>query len=66
MTVKDWLQLAVAAVALFGVAANVRVSMALRERDREDFERLRDEHEETSKDVGKLKERLARIEGRAE
>jgi hypothetical protein len=59
---------AAALLTILGSLANVYVSMALRARDREDFESLRDEYREDQKAAQllreKLLERIAKLEPR--
>lgn len=64
MTIRDIVQLLGIAALLVTQFVSIRVSMALRERDREDFEALRDAHESLRRDHYEVSHRLARLEGR--
>lgn len=61
---KDILLAVAALLTILAAVANVYVSMALRARDREDFEALRDEYHEDKEKAQefreKLRERLAK------
>jgi hypothetical protein len=64
VTLKDWLQAAVALIVIGSALAGVRVSMALRERDREDFEELRDEHRKDHDRIGELEGQVRLLDER--
>ena len=64
MTIKDWLEAAAAALVILSALGSVRVSMVLRSRDRQDFERLRESYDETVKELVKLREKVAGLSGR--
>jgi hypothetical protein len=64
VTIRDMMQLFGAATLLIMQFVSIRVAMALRERDREDFEFLRSDHEALKRDHYAMMERIARLEGR--
>ena len=63
MSVKDWILAAAGVVAILTALGNLYVSVRMRERDREDFERLRDEVDGLVDKVGETREELAALKG---
>jgi hypothetical protein len=63
MTVKDWAAVGMLVITVVGMYANARVSMAMRERDRKDFEQLRREHDELEGKFNEAQIEAARREG---
>ena len=66
MTIRDWLEVAGVGLVILSALGSVRVSMALRVRDRQDFELLRNSCRKTDELMGELRERVAKLEGAAE
>ncbi len=64
MSVRDWTALGLLALTVAGVAINVAVSIALRARDREDFEDMRRELQQLSRDFHEHKNEFALLRGR--
>lgn len=64
MSVKDWTALGLLALTVGGVAVNVAVSIALRARDREDFEEARKELQQLLRDFHDHKNEFALLRGR--
>lgn len=62
-TFKDWLQAGAAALVILSALASVYVQSALRKRDREDFEGLRQDFDDLEDKVSDHGERLGRLEG---
>jgi len=63
MTVRDWAAIGMLLVTVSGMYVNVRVSMALRDRDRQDFEDLRDDHDKLKEAFNEAQIEAARREG---
>jgi hypothetical protein len=64
VTVKDWVTLGALIVTLVGVVTQARVAMALRVRDRQDHEKLREDHDGLAEKVGEQGEKLAELKGK--
>lgn len=64
MSVDRWIMVAAAGVTILSTLGNLYVSVRMRERDREDFERLRDEHDELEKQVASTREDVAALKAR--
>lgn len=64
MTIKDWFIAAAAAVTILSALGGLYVSVRMRERDREDFEALRDEHDSLRELVASTREELAELKGK--
>jgi hypothetical protein len=63
MTVRDWAAIGMLVITVVGMYANARVSMALRERDRKDFEALREEHDKLKDAFNEAQIEAARRDG---
>jgi hypothetical protein len=64
VTIKDWFIAAAAAVTILSALGGLYVSVRMRERDREDFEALRDEHDSLRELVASTREELAELKGK--
>jgi len=64
VSVDRWIMVAAAGVTILSTLGNLYVSVRMRERDREDFERLRDEHDELEKQVASTREDVAALKAR--
>ena len=63
MSIDRWILVAAAGVTVLSALGNLYVSVRMRERDREDFERLRDEHDALAEKVSETREELAALKG---
>lgn len=64
MNVKDWTSIAMLLLAAGGVAVQLAVSVALRGRDREDFEQLRSDHDRLKMEHEAMARELSNLKGR--